>query len=65
MSHCWLSVTTKLIDEKTTCMAIKESAAKSLVMRLGATGVVGVAGELLCDEQGRDWVVNRWGSLNG
>jgi len=46
-------------------MAIKESAAKSLVMRLGATGVVGVAGELLCDEQGRDWVVNRWGSLNG
>jgi hypothetical protein len=47
MSHCRLSVPTKLIDEKATCVAIKESRLKSLVMLLGATGVVGVAGELL------------------
>jgi hypothetical protein len=65
MSHCWLSVPTKLIDEKTTCVAIKESAPKSLVMVLGATGGIGVAGELLSDKQGRDWLVNHWGSLNG
>jgi hypothetical protein len=65
MSHCWLSVPTKLIDEKTTYMAIKESAPKSIVMVLGATGGIGVAGELFSDKQGRDYSVNHWGSLNG
>jgi hypothetical protein len=65
MSRCWLSVPTKLIDEKTPCVAIKESAPKSLVMVLGATGGVGVAGELLLDKRGRDRLVNHWGSLDG
>jgi len=36
MSHCRLSVPTKLIDEKTTCVAIKESPLKCLVMLLRA-----------------------------
>jgi hypothetical protein len=58
-------VPTKLIDEKTTCVAVKESAPKSLVMVLGPTGEVAVAGELLSDKQGRDWLVNHWGPLNG
>jgi hypothetical protein len=65
MSHCWLSVPTKLTDEKTTCVAIKESAPKSLVVVLGVTGGIGVAGELLSDKQGRECLVNHWGSLNG
>jgi len=46
-------------------VAIKKSAPKSLVMVLGPTGEVGVAGELLSDEQGRDWLVNHWAPLNG
>jgi hypothetical protein len=65
MSHAWLSVPTKLIDEKTTCVAIKEGAPKSLVRVLGPADEAGVAEELLSDKQGRDWLVNRWGPLNG
>jgi len=64
-SHCWLSVPTNLIDEKTTCVNINESGPKSLVAVLGVTGGIGVAGELLSDKQGRDWLMNHWGSLNG
>jgi hypothetical protein len=41
MSHFWLGVPTTLIDEKTACVAIKESAPKSLVMVLVATDGIG------------------------
>ena len=56
---------TKLTDEKTTCVTIKERTLKSFAMMLGATGGIGVAGEPLSDKQGRDWLMNHWGSLNG
>lgn len=65
MSYGWLRVPTKLIDEKTACVAIKESAPKSLVMVPRPTGEVGVAGELLSDKLGRDLLVNHWGPLDG
>jgi hypothetical protein len=65
MSHCWLSVPTKPLDEKTTCAAIKESGPKSSVMVLGAAGGIGMEGELISDKQGHDCLPNHWGSLNG
>jgi hypothetical protein len=64
MSHCWLSVPTRLIDEKTMCVAIKESAPKSLVMVLGLPA--GSARQENRFQVGRrDWLVNHWGLLNG
>jgi hypothetical protein len=65
MLHCWLSAPSKLIDEETTSVPSKRALQGSLVMVLGATGWIGVAGELLPDKQGRDWLMNHWGSLNG
>ena len=63
--HIACLVCSRAHRRKDNLRAIKESAPKFLIMVLGAAGGIGVAKELLSDKQGYDWLVNRWGSLNG
>jgi hypothetical protein len=46
MPHCWLSVPTKLIDEKTTCVAIKEIVLGTVGAVLGMVAIAIIASVL-------------------
>ena len=65
MSHRRLRVPSKLIDEKTTCVPSKRALQNPSLCCWELPVGIGVAEELLSDKQGRDWLVNHWGSLNG
>lgn len=62
MSHRWLSVPAKLIDEKTTP---SRRSLQNLSLWLGGCRWERRGRRTLSDKQGHDWLVNHWGSLNG